>query len=266
MKRGVLEVYEPNIRPLYCGEAPEKRFCDRQSWGEQIVLPPLSEFIKGSLPPVQNDHNHVNIQIDHSNTSWYQNYQTEYRFLPVKNESVEVQAKPISPSEEHSTLTFQSHNKSGQLNDGLVSTRELAYHMGLTTDATKNWRYRDIRRSLFEKLSEDHIAFLNTNNEHSMVHQRLPHKQSLVDFCKRIVAVVFHFIVRDASEPKFWRREELRKDMIIDIVRNEDPDFYRRFNASAAKSVRLCIIKDKVTVGEAIRRTNEANQNTSLYK
>jgi hypothetical protein len=89
----------------------------------------------------------------------------------------------------------------------LQPIRILAYQFVLSADPNKRYRYRDIKRALFEKCAKEHVDMVNTDSDHSLLHQRLPHKLSLSQFCKRVILLVFHHIVRDGREPRFWRQK-----------------------------------------------------------
>lgn len=83
-----------------------------------------------------------------------------------------------------------------------------------------------------------------------MLTQRLPHKLSLVSceinlsiyskkaaFSKRIMLLVFHFIIRDGFTPKFWRKVSVKRDIIEKALMASDYKFYTRVNCTVAKKV-----------------------------
>lgn len=92
-----------------------------------------------------------------------------------------------------------------------VPLRQLAFELALTNDPKKNWRFRDFKRSLFERLKQDHATFIETNPEHSLLVQRLPHKMSMSAFARRLLLLVFHFIIRDGRSPRFWLKADQDK-------------------------------------------------------
>ncbi|KAL9643231.1 hypothetical protein ABK040_014688 [Willaertia magna] len=122
-------------------------------------------------------------------------------------------------------------------NEQLLPIRTLAYIIGLSKDEDKSWRYRDVRRSLFEKLTKEHFSYIEQNAQHAILKQRLPHKLTLVSFCKRIMLLVFHFIIRDGRDPKFFIRPHVKKDLIESTLRNEAPEFFRKINRDIAMKI-----------------------------
>lgn len=92
-----------------------------------------------------------------------------------------------------------------------VPLRQLAFELALTNDPKKNWRFRDFKRSLFERLKQDHATFIETNPDHSLLVQRLPHKMSMAAFARRLLLLVFHFIIRDGRSPRFWLKADQDK-------------------------------------------------------
>ncbi|KAL0485293.1 hypothetical protein AKO1_011699 [Acrasis kona] len=134
-----------------------------------------------------------------------------------------ITAIPI-PTIENPTFNYQQ----------LQPIRILAYQVGLSRDPNKSWRYRDIKRALFEKCSKDQLELLDKDQDHAILKQRLPHKLSLAQFCKRLVLLVFHFIVRDGRDPKFWRKKTVRQDLVRKILCECENDFYQRVNVRVA--------------------------------
>lgn len=120
--------------------------------------------------------------------------------------------------------------------------RFLAFEFGLSTDPKKQWRYRDFKRSLFERISPEQRDFINTNAEHSVLNERLPHKLSMFSFVTRVLLLVFHFILRDGSEPKFFCRASVDRKRMESILREHDEDLYFRINPRTAFHVRELIL------------------------
>jgi hypothetical protein len=125
----------------------------------------------------------------------------------------------------------------------LLPVKDLAQQTGLCSDAKSNWRYRDLKRSLFEGLSSDQFDFIENNSEHSVLKRRLPHKLSLVAFVKRIMLLVYHFILRDGREPKFWRKSHVKQDYIEKVLQEADLNLYNHINRRAAVTIRSYIIQ-----------------------
>jgi hypothetical protein len=125
----------------------------------------------------------------------------------------------------------------------LLPVKDLAQQTGLCSDAKSNWRYRDLKRSLFEGLSSDQFDFIENNSEHSILKRRLPHKLSLVAFVKRIMLLVYHFILRDGREPKFWRKSHVKQDYIEKVLQEADLNLYNHINRRAAVTIRSYIIQ-----------------------
>jgi hypothetical protein len=115
--------------------------------------------------------------------------------------------------------------------------RVLAYQIGLSKDPNKNWRYRDTKRALFDKMPKDQVEFIDKEEGHNLLQQRLPHKLSLVGFAKRIMLIVYHFIVRDGRAPKFWRKGSANQKLIEKILSEFEPEFYEHVNALAAYQI-----------------------------
>ncbi len=116
----------------------------------------------------------------------------------------------------------------------LQPIRILAYQIGLSGDPNKSYRYRDIKRALFEKCAKEHVEMVDNDPYHSLLHQRLPHKLSLAQFCKRVILLVFHHIVRDGREPRFWRQKGVKHELIRKILTDCEPDFYCKVNVNVA--------------------------------
>ncbi|KAG2385781.1 hypothetical protein C9374_002930 [Naegleria lovaniensis] len=84
---------------------------------------------------------------------------------------------------------------------------------------------------------EDHIDFVDTQEEHSLLRERLPHKLTYSNFCKRVMLLVFHYLVRDGKEPKFYRRPLVKRELIENLLREKDPHFYSIVNPSIAREL-----------------------------
>ncbi|KAF0978106.1 hypothetical protein FDP41_002621 [Naegleria fowleri] len=137
-----------------------------------------------------------------------------------------------------SSKSKTTHLTIEELDDSVnIPIRILAYNLGLTKDVSKSWRYRDIRRALFERMIEDHIDFVDTQEEHSLLRERLPHKLTYSNFCKRVMLLVFHYLVRDGKEPKFYRRPLVKRELIESLLREKDPHFYSIVNPSHAREL-----------------------------
>ncbi|KAG2393086.1 hypothetical protein C9374_009663 [Naegleria lovaniensis] len=119
----------------------------------------------------------------------------------------------------------------------LLPIRSLAHLVGLSKDEGKTWRYRDVRRALFEKTPKEHTKFIESNQQHAILRQRLPHKLTLVSFCKRIMLLVFHFIIRDGREPKFFTRSHVKRDLIEETLEKEASEFFKRINRDVAMKI-----------------------------
>eukprot|EP00818_Percolomonas_sp_WS_P006494 CAMPEP_0117447502 /NCGR_PEP_ID=MMETSP0759-20121206/6910_1 /TAXON_ID=63605 /ORGANISM="Percolomonas cosmopolitus, Strain WS" /LENGTH=379 /DNA_ID=CAMNT_0005239843 /DNA_START=155 /DNA_END=1294 /DNA_ORIENTATION=- len=109
----------------------------------------------------------------------------------------------------------------------------LAKETGLMSEHKKDWRYRDLKRSLFSsKMSPAHSQFINDVVPHSMLQKRLPHNVTLINFCKRIHLLVFHFILRDGKLPRFFKMANAK--VFCDTLQAHDPQFLKAFNEDVA--------------------------------
>jgi hypothetical protein len=141
----------------------------------------------------------------------------------------------------------------------LLPIRVLAHKIGLSKNSEKGWRYRDVKRSLFEKLSQKHFEFIEHNFEHALLKQRLPHKLSLLSFSKRIMLLVYHFIIRDGREPKFWRKGSVKSELVEKILRENDSEFYRKINRKAAFEVYSYMVNG-IAIEKAIEIQQQKNK------
>ncbi|EFC44543.1 predicted protein [Naegleria gruberi] len=158
-----------------------------------------------------------------------------------KRKKEPVQVKEEDEEEECEEEVVEEDFVNGSSTEKLLPIRALAHLVGLSKDEGKTWRYRDVRRALFEKTSKEHSNFIEKNQQHSILRQRLPHKLTLVSFCKRIMLLVFHFIIRDGREPKFFLRTHVKKDLIENTLENEAPEFYKKINCNIAMKIHAFI-------------------------
>jgi hypothetical protein len=135
----------------------------------------------------------------------------------------------------------------------LQPIRILAYQVGLSRDPNKSWRYRDIKRALFEKSSKDQLALVDSDSNQALLRQRLPHKLSLAQFCKRLMLLVYHFIIRDGREPKFWRKKTVRQDLVKKILQECEPEFYKKVNIKVAVLLHS-YVSAGLTISDAMER------------
>jgi hypothetical protein len=152
---------------------------------------------------------------------------------PVSTASAATPQPPVvlqaqqSPPPQENTANVSEHHQ-------LSPIRILAHQIGLSKDPNKSWRYRDIKRSLFEKMTPEQERFIDGNPEHCVIKDRLPHKLSMVSFAKRIMLMVFHFILRDGREPKFWKKQTVNHDILEQVLTKNEPQFYQRINRKVA--------------------------------
>jgi hypothetical protein len=118
--------------------------------------------------------------------------------------------------------------------------RQLAFELGLSKDPSKNWRYRDVKRSLYEKLTPEHTRFIETHPDHTLLTQRLPNKLAMSGFVKRIILLAFHFTLRDGKEPKWFKN--VRLDVINETMLEHDPIMYTRLELANAVKAQTLII------------------------
>jgi hypothetical protein len=138
----------------------------------------------------------------------------------------------------------------------LQPIRILAYQTGISKDPSKSWRYRDIKRSLLEKSSTDQLSLIDSDSNHSILRQRLPHKLTLAQFCKRLMLLVFHYVAKDGREPKFWRKKTVRQELVKKILTECEPDFYRCVNVKVA-IVLHSYVSAGMTVTAALKRISD---------
>jgi hypothetical protein len=71
-------------------------------------------------------------------------------------------------------------------------------------------------------------------------------------FCKRLALLVFHFILRDGREPKFWVRENCRRDIIARVLTVSNPTFYSKISTPVAMYAHGLLGSTSKTIEEAI--------------
>ncbi|EFC45306.1 hypothetical protein NAEGRDRAFT_57796 [Naegleria gruberi] len=160
--------------------------------------------------------------------------------------------KKTSPSPKAPVKFNVDLSKENLQDTATIPIRILAYNLGLTKDIQKSWRYRDIRRALFERMIDEHIEFVDNQLEHSLLRERLPHKLTYSNFCKRVMLLVFHFVVRDGKEPKFFRRPLVQRDYIEKLLKDNDPHFYSLVETCHAHQLHNLMNRDGKTFQEAI--------------
>lgn len=113
------------------------------------------------------------------------------------------------------------------------SVQKLAVYFRFAT--SKIWRYRDLKRSLLDKMIPSHKEFIDMNKEHALLKDRLPHKMSYIAFAKRIMLLLFHFIIRDGQLPNFWTRLDTEKQKeLVNVLQLNELDFLGRVNQKRA--------------------------------
>jgi len=116
----------------------------------------------------------------------------------------------------------------------VLPVRVLAYTLGLNSDPQKGWRYRDIKRLLFDNLPQSQLNIIKTDKNHSLLVQRLPNRLTMEQFCRRLWLLVFHFIVRDGKEPKFWKRDGTKREVVTKVLLDCAPQFHDNISPKAA--------------------------------
>ncbi len=199
---------------------------------------------------------------------------TESATIVVKSPT--RQSRPISPvesssdddsqdeDENHSPVSFTSiptvENPKFNYHQ-LQPIRILAYQVGISKDANKSWRYRDIKRSLIDKSSKDQLGLIDADPHHTILRQRLPHKLTLAQFCKRLMLLVFHFIVKDGREPKFWRKKNVRQDLIKRILMECESDFYKCVNIRVATLLHSYVSAGMTVTDSLSKISQDGNMN-----
>jgi hypothetical protein len=145
----------------------------------------------------------------------------------------------------------------------ILPVRVLAHRLGLHHDPHKSWRYRDIKRLLFDNLNEEHLEFIRQYPEHNILIQRLPNRLTMEHFCKRILLLAFHFILKDGCKPKFWQKEKVRKDLIERVLKVTCPDFLEKVNPKVAVHANL-LVSEGMKVEAAVRKAEMTKSATSL--
>lgn len=159
----------------------------------------------------------------------------------TKSESPQEEEAEEEDSNDEDYTTMLESTEISTINNKLLPIRILAYKLGLNKDPHKPWRYRDFKRALFEKLSKAHETFIESSPYHQLLKERLPHKLSMSSFCKRIMLLIFHFIIRDGKEPKFWTRKEVKQSLIENVLECYEADFYRHVNRNIAFRTRALL-------------------------
>jgi hypothetical protein len=140
----------------------------------------------------------------------------------------------------------------------ILPVRVLAYGLGLHTNPNKSWRYRDIKRLLFDNISSDQEEFIKNDPYHKILVQRLPNKLSMEHFCRRLLLLAFHFILRDGRKPKFWKKDSTRKDIIERVLKETGGDFLIKVSPKIAVHAHV-LVTEGMTIPEAIKVAEEAS-------
>jgi hypothetical protein len=135
--------------------------------------------------------------------------------------------------------------------------RTLAFQVGLSRDPNKLWRYRDIKRCLFRRITKEQLEYIDNDFDHKLLVTRLPHKLSLIEFCKRVMLIVYHYIVRDGKEPKFYQRREVNTTLIGKILESE-PAFAEKVNVKKAKYV-FALVNTGLSLTDAVKKADTIN-------
>ncbi|KAF0980725.1 hypothetical protein FDP41_013208 [Naegleria fowleri] len=200
---------------------------------------------------------------DHSNDSKCSQQQLETK----KRKLEEHGKKELEEDDDEGCGEDEEHDVDEDFvnsSEKLLPIRSLAHLVGLSKDEGKTWRYRDVRRALFEKCSKEHTKFIEQNQQHAILRQRLPHKLTLVSFCKRIMLLVFHFIIRDGKEPKFFSKSHVRRDLIEETLEKEASEFFRRINRDVAMKIHALTCTG-LSLEQASKSVN-SSENVSLSK
>jgi hypothetical protein len=145
-----------------------------------------------------------------------------------------------------------------------LPVRVLAYALGLNSDPQKGWRYRDIKRLLFDNLPKDQHDFIKKNNKHKLLIQRLPNRLTMEQFCKRIALLVYHFVLRDGREPKFFRRDLTRRDMLERVLKQTSPAFWETTCTKVAM-IAHALIAGGASIEEAITAVDKKKDLNAFY-
>jgi hypothetical protein len=144
----------------------------------------------------------------------------------------------------------------------VLPVRVLAYKLGLNTDPQKGWRYRDIKRLLFDNIPESQLEFIKKDARHKILVQRLPNRLTMEHFCRRLLLLVFHFVLRDGREPKFWRRDSTRRDIVDRVLKETTPSFLAKANSKVAERA-FALIHAGETIERAIDQVLKPKSNGS---
>jgi hypothetical protein len=132
--------------------------------------------------------------------------------------------------------------------------KQLAYDLGLSKDPGKNWRYRDVKRSLFDKLSTDQQQYIESNMEHAVLTQRLPNKLTMSGFAKRISLLAFHFTLRDGKEPRWYKNVNV--DIMNTSMTENEPALFASLDLNIASRAHDLIEKGS-TIVDALQRAQQ---------
>eukprot|EP00762_Andalucia_godoyi_P007105 ANDGO_01913.mRNA.1 hypothetical protein len=140
--------------------------------------------------PLQFTSHHIVVQSDAQGTS--QNQVTDI-----------ISAKLSSAAPLHHDLYPADAN-----HQVVMSQSQLAVEFGLISNEKKlqQFRYRDFKRAVMDRASEQHRAFIGLHPEHNLFTSRLPHKMSKRHFAYRIALVIFHSILASGAVPSCWKR------------------------------------------------------------
>ncbi|KAL0491064.1 DNA topoisomerase 2 [Acrasis kona] len=167
------------------------------------------------------------------------------------------QGSQSETSDELASSLFESSNPSDfkEALSLVLPVRVLAYVLGLNSDPQKGWRYRDIKRLLFDNLPQAQQNLIKNNSEHSLLNQRLPNRLTMEQFCRRLLLLVYHFVVRDGKEPKFWKRDGTNRDMVNKVLLQSAPRFHQSLSPNVALTVHT-LISSGMSMNEAIERAD----------
>ena len=88
----------------------------------------------------------------------------------------------------------------------IASQGDLAHQLGLieSPKSLHQFRYRDARRLLMDKMDENHMEFIRDEARHCILNRRLPRRMTRREFAYRLLLLAFHCVLCSGSLPSFW--------------------------------------------------------------
>jgi hypothetical protein len=93
------------------------------------------------------------------------------------------------------------------------SQGDLACQLGLieSPKSLHQFRYRDAKRLLMDKMDENHMKFIRDEARHCILNRRLPRRMTRREFAYRLNLLGFHRVLCLGYLPSFWKKIDRHK-------------------------------------------------------